>query len=78
MIKRSLGVGLTPLETRREVVPQIAYRAEQLGYDALYLAEGVGVPRLRAARRGRDRGDSAGCALPVPSPRVNRATPLNN
>ena len=29
-----LAVGLTPLETRREVVRHIATRAEQLGYDA--------------------------------------------
>jgi hypothetical protein len=29
-----LAVGLTPLETRREVVLHIATRAEQLGYDA--------------------------------------------
>jgi alkanesulfonate monooxygenase SsuD/methylene tetrahydromethanopterin reductase-like flavin-dependent oxidoreductase (luciferase family) len=37
---RSLGVGLTPLETRREVVLHIATRAEQLGYESFHLAEG--------------------------------------
>jgi alkanesulfonate monooxygenase SsuD/methylene tetrahydromethanopterin reductase-like flavin-dependent oxidoreductase (luciferase family) len=37
-----LGVGLTPLETRRDVVLHIARRAEQLGYNAFYLAEGWG------------------------------------
>ena len=37
-----LGVGLTPLETRREVVLHVASRAEQLGYAAIYLAEGWG------------------------------------
>jgi alkanesulfonate monooxygenase SsuD/methylene tetrahydromethanopterin reductase-like flavin-dependent oxidoreductase (luciferase family) len=37
-----LGVGLTPLETRREVVLHVATRAEQLGYDVFYLAEGWG------------------------------------
>ena len=39
---RPLGVGLTPLETRREVVLHVASRAEQLGYAAFYLAEGWG------------------------------------
>jgi alkanesulfonate monooxygenase SsuD/methylene tetrahydromethanopterin reductase-like flavin-dependent oxidoreductase (luciferase family) len=39
---RALGVGLTPLETRREVILHIAVRAEQLGYEAFYLAEGWG------------------------------------
>ena len=38
----ALGVGLTPLETRREVVLHVATRAEQLGFDAFYLAEGWG------------------------------------
>src|SRR5918993_1469640 len=38
----ALAVGLTPLETRREVVLHIATRAEQLGYSAFYLAEGWG------------------------------------
>ena len=41
-MKRSLAVGLTPLETRREVVLHVASRAEELGYDAFYLAEGWG------------------------------------
>jgi alkanesulfonate monooxygenase SsuD/methylene tetrahydromethanopterin reductase-like flavin-dependent oxidoreductase (luciferase family) len=40
--RAALGVGLTPLETRREVVLHVAARAEQLGYDAFYLAEGWG------------------------------------
>lgn len=39
---RRLGVGLTPLETRRDVVVHVATRAEQLGYDAFYLPEGWG------------------------------------
>jgi len=37
-----LAVGLTPLETRREVVLHVADRAEELGYDAFFLAEGWG------------------------------------
>ena len=37
-----LAVGLTPLETRREVVLHVAARAEALGYDAFFLAEGWG------------------------------------
>src|SRR2546423_15458240 len=39
---RALAVGLTPLETRRDVVLHVASRAEQLGYDAFCLAEGWG------------------------------------
>lgn len=39
---RPLGVALTPLETRRDVVLHVANRAEQLGYDAFYLPEGWG------------------------------------
>jgi alkanesulfonate monooxygenase SsuD/methylene tetrahydromethanopterin reductase-like flavin-dependent oxidoreductase (luciferase family) len=38
----SLAVGLTPLETRRDVVLHVATRAESLGYDAFFLAEGWG------------------------------------
>ena len=41
-VHRPVGVGLTPLETRHEVVLHIAVRAEQLGYDAFYVAEGWG------------------------------------
>jgi alkanesulfonate monooxygenase SsuD/methylene tetrahydromethanopterin reductase-like flavin-dependent oxidoreductase (luciferase family) len=37
-----LAVGLTPMETRRDVVLHVATRAESLGYDAFYLAEGWG------------------------------------
>ncbi|MEP7020563.1 MAG: LLM class flavin-dependent oxidoreductase [Pseudonocardiales bacterium] len=37
-----LAVGLTPLETRRDVVLHVATRAESLGYDAFFLAEGWG------------------------------------
>ena len=40
--RTALGVGVTPLETRRDVVLHVAVRAEQLGYDAFYLAEGWG------------------------------------
>jgi len=39
---RPLGVALTPLETRREVVLHLAVRAEELGYREFYLAEGWG------------------------------------
>ncbi len=39
---RPLAVGVTPLETRREVVLHVATRAKQLGYDAFFLAEGWG------------------------------------
>lgn len=39
---RPLAIGLTPLETRRDVVLHVAQRAEELGYDAFYLAEGWG------------------------------------
>jgi alkanesulfonate monooxygenase SsuD/methylene tetrahydromethanopterin reductase-like flavin-dependent oxidoreductase (luciferase family) len=38
----NLAVGLTPLETRRDVVLHVATRAESLGYDAFFLAEGWG------------------------------------
>jgi alkanesulfonate monooxygenase SsuD/methylene tetrahydromethanopterin reductase-like flavin-dependent oxidoreductase (luciferase family) len=37
-----LAVGLTPMETRRQVVLHVATRAESLGYDAFFLAEGWG------------------------------------
>ena len=40
--RRMLGVGLTPMETRREVVLHVARRAEELGYDMFTLAEGWG------------------------------------
>lgn len=39
---RPLGVAVTPLETRRDVVLHVATRAEELGFDAFYLAEGWG------------------------------------
>ncbi|GAA1232450.1 LLM class flavin-dependent oxidoreductase [Pseudonocardia alaniniphila] len=39
---RPLAIGLTPLETRRNVVLHVADRAEELGYSALYVAEGWG------------------------------------
>ena len=42
MPARRLAVGLTPLETRREVVLHVADRAEALGYDAFFVAEGWG------------------------------------
>src|SRR6476646_11736497 len=42
MPTRGLAVGLTPLETRREVVLHLADRAEALGYDAFFVAEGWG------------------------------------
>jgi alkanesulfonate monooxygenase SsuD/methylene tetrahydromethanopterin reductase-like flavin-dependent oxidoreductase (luciferase family) len=39
---RPLAVALPPMETRRPVVLALARRAEQLGYQAFYLAEGWG------------------------------------
>jgi alkanesulfonate monooxygenase SsuD/methylene tetrahydromethanopterin reductase-like flavin-dependent oxidoreductase (luciferase family) len=42
MPDQPLGVGLTPMETRREVVLHVADRAEELGYDAFFVAEGWG------------------------------------
>ncbi|MGZ4663899.1 MAG: LLM class flavin-dependent oxidoreductase [Frankiaceae bacterium] len=39
---RPLAVGITPLETRRDVVLQVATRAEELGYSAVFVAEGWG------------------------------------
>jgi alkanesulfonate monooxygenase SsuD/methylene tetrahydromethanopterin reductase-like flavin-dependent oxidoreductase (luciferase family) len=39
---RPLAIGLTPLETRRDVVLHVAVRAEELGYSAFYVAEGWG------------------------------------
>lgn len=39
---RRLGVGLTPMETRREAVLHVADRAEELGYDSFSIAEGWG------------------------------------
>jgi len=40
--RRELGVGLTPMETRRDVVLHVASRAEELGYSSFSLAEGWG------------------------------------
>jgi alkanesulfonate monooxygenase SsuD/methylene tetrahydromethanopterin reductase-like flavin-dependent oxidoreductase (luciferase family) len=37
-----IAVGITPLETRREVVLHLATRAEELGYTAFSVAEGWG------------------------------------
>jgi alkanesulfonate monooxygenase SsuD/methylene tetrahydromethanopterin reductase-like flavin-dependent oxidoreductase (luciferase family) len=39
---RRLAVGLPPLETRRDIVLHVTTRAEQLGYDALFLTEAWG------------------------------------
>jgi alkanesulfonate monooxygenase SsuD/methylene tetrahydromethanopterin reductase-like flavin-dependent oxidoreductase (luciferase family) len=39
---RPLAVGVTPLETRREVVLRLAVLAEELGYSAFSVAEGWG------------------------------------
>ena len=39
---RPLAVGITPLETRRDVVLRVATRAEELGYSAVFVAEGWG------------------------------------
>jgi len=37
---RPLAVGITPMETRREVILHVATVAEELGYTAFFLAEG--------------------------------------
>src|ERR1700709_315790 len=39
---RPLAVGLTPMETRRDVVLHVATRAEELGYTSVSVAEGWG------------------------------------
>ena len=39
---RPLAVGMTPLETRREVLLHVATRAEELGFSRVSLAEGWG------------------------------------
>jgi alkanesulfonate monooxygenase SsuD/methylene tetrahydromethanopterin reductase-like flavin-dependent oxidoreductase (luciferase family) len=41
-LERPLAVGLTPLETRRDVVLHVAAQAEQMGYTALFVAEDWG------------------------------------
>jgi alkanesulfonate monooxygenase SsuD/methylene tetrahydromethanopterin reductase-like flavin-dependent oxidoreductase (luciferase family) len=42
MPAQRLAVGLTPMETRRDVVLHLADRAEELGYDGFFVAEGWG------------------------------------
>src|SRR3954452_14503966 len=42
MTSRPLGVGLVPMETRRDVILRLATRAEELGYASFSLAEGWG------------------------------------
>ena len=42
MTARRLAVGLTPMETRRDVMLHVADRAQELGFDAFFLAEGWG------------------------------------
>ena len=39
---RPLAVGITPLETRRDVIVRLAERAEELGYAAFFVAEAWG------------------------------------
>jgi alkanesulfonate monooxygenase SsuD/methylene tetrahydromethanopterin reductase-like flavin-dependent oxidoreductase (luciferase family) len=41
-VPRRLAVGITPMETRPDVVLHLADRAESLGYEAFLLAEGWG------------------------------------
>ena len=41
------------METRRDVVLRLAAQAEELGYDAFFVAEGWALRRRRAARRDR-------------------------
>src|ERR1700709_1348990 len=62
---RPLSVGLTPLETRREAVLHVATRAEQVGYDAFFLAEGWGhdAPVLLAEVAGRTSRISIGTGV---------------
>lgn len=43
---RRLAVAFPPLETRRDVVLDTAVRAEELGYDAFFVAEGWGLDAL--------------------------------
>ena len=45
MPTRRLAAGLTPLETRREVVLHVADRAQELGYDAFFVAEHTAVKK---------------------------------
>ena len=65
MSTRRLAVGLTPLETRREVVLHVADRAEELGYDAFFLAEGWGHDAgvLLAEVAGRTRRITLGTGI---------------
>jgi alkanesulfonate monooxygenase SsuD/methylene tetrahydromethanopterin reductase-like flavin-dependent oxidoreductase (luciferase family) len=42
MTARPLGVGLVPMETRRDVILRVATRAEELGYASFSVAEGWG------------------------------------
>ena len=39
---RPLAVGVTPMETRREVIREVAVHAERCGYSAFFVAEGWG------------------------------------
>jgi alkanesulfonate monooxygenase SsuD/methylene tetrahydromethanopterin reductase-like flavin-dependent oxidoreductase (luciferase family) len=39
---RPLAVAVTPMENRREVITRVAMLAENLGYDAIFVAEGWG------------------------------------
>jgi alkanesulfonate monooxygenase SsuD/methylene tetrahydromethanopterin reductase-like flavin-dependent oxidoreductase (luciferase family) len=41
-VNRPLAVSLTPLETRRDVIVHVAVRAEELGYDTVFVAEAWG------------------------------------
>jgi alkanesulfonate monooxygenase SsuD/methylene tetrahydromethanopterin reductase-like flavin-dependent oxidoreductase (luciferase family) len=43
---RGLAVTFPPLETRRQVIVDTAVRAEELGYDAFFVAEGWGLDAL--------------------------------
>lgn len=43
---RRVGVAFPPLETRRDVIVGSAVRAEELGFDAFFLAEGWGLDAL--------------------------------
>src|SRR5690242_20259231 len=42
MTNRRRGVGLTPMETRRDVIVNAALLAEELGYESFAVAEGWG------------------------------------
>ena len=74
MTNRRRGVGLTPMETRRDVILKAALLAEELGYEVFSVAEGWGwdsVPILTelALRTRRIRLASGSCPSGDAAPR---------